>query len=118
MSFEDKVNNLIGQPYSDKNHCYALVMQLVPDAPKVEFLADGIYKSIKQIEHTQTEYNLKNVDNYKNKDIILLGNNEIYHHVGVYYEGGIVHSDIKNGVVYNSLEQLKKIYSSVKGLRV
>lgn len=116
--FIDKINSLIGKPYDlYEAHCYNLVMDLIPDAPKVEFVADSLYKSIKQIDTTIKDYRLQPVNKYRNKDIILLGRNGVFHHVGVYYDGGVVHAD-KNGVIYEKMSRIKLYYSHIKGIRI
>ena len=114
-----KANELIGQPYNKKtNHCYSLVMQLLPNAPKIEAIAEGVYNSVKKISKEIEIHKLKEIENFKDEDIILLGRDKIYHHVGVYYNGGVIHSDLERGVVYDNMVQLKKIYPDFKGLRV
>ncbi len=118
MSFENKVNSLIGKPYDEyKAHCYDLVMDLLPDAPKVDFVADSLFKSVKQIDTTIKEHKLIPVNSYKDKDIILLGRNGTYHHIGVYYNGGVIHADTR-GAIYESMSKIKLYYSHIKGVRV
>jgi len=119
MSFLQRANSLIGEPYNkDTNHCYSLVMQLLPNAPKIEHVVNGIYASVNKINYEVKALKLKEVKEFQNEDIILLGRSTIYHHVGVYYDGGIIHADEDRGVVYDSMVQLKKFYPNMRGLRL
>ncbi len=120
MSFEDKINGIIGKKYDAVNfHCYDLVMFLVPDAPMIEGDTKNLTCTVKQFKSEIPLHNLNEIDedSFKDKDIILLGSNNIYHHVGIYYDGGIVHNS-KVGVVYEPLHMIKKIYNCIQGVRV
>lgn len=119
MSFLQKANLAIGQKYDrNTNHCYSLVMELLPNAPKIEYMVGSASGSALTIEKSIKLYNLKSVDKFENEDIILMGTDGVYSHVGVYYNGGVVHSDVKRGVVYDRLEQLQKIFLNIRGVRL
>ena len=118
MTFEDKVNSVIGKPYNAyKAHCWDLVSFLVPNAPVTTSVANSLIASVKHFKNELSTYNLTEVDTYKNKDIIILGNSETYFHAGVFYEGGVIHAD-SNGVVYQDISTIAKTYTKIKGLRV
>lgn len=118
MSFEDKINDIIGKPYSAKEfHCYSLVEYLVEKAPKLEGTAKSLTCSVKHFKKELYSHSLEEVDLFKNKDIILLGRNNIFFHIGVFYNDGIVHAT-EDGVVYQSMATIKTLYQNIKGLRV
>ena len=117
--FLQRANELIGVPYdAENNHCYTLVMELLPRAPKIDFVAVNLFNSIKKIDAEIVELQLREVSIFENEDIILLGRDGIYHHVGVFYGDGIIHADSERGVVYDDFNQMKKLFSCVKGLRL
>lgn len=116
--FEDKVNSLIGKPYEAYNaHCWTLVEDLLDNAPKIKGTAETLATSVKHFKKELLSHNLKEVNVYKDKDIIILGKNGTYFHVGVFYKGGIIHAS-ENGIVYQPLNEIKKIYTEIKGLRL
>ena len=118
MTFEDKVNSLIGKPYEAyKAHCWTLVEDLLDNAPRIKGTAETLTKSVKHFKKELLSHNLKEVDIYQDKDIIILGKNNTFFHAGVFYKGGIIHAS-ESGVVYQSLFEMKKIYTEIKGLRV
>ena len=120
MSFEDKVNGIIGLPYDKfKAHCWHLVEFLVPDAPKLEGEAINLTASVKHFKKELESHALNEIDeaDFKDKDIIILGRNNIMFHAGVYYDGGVIHAS-EMGVIYQPMSMIKLIYSNVQGLRV
>ncbi len=120
MSFEDKVNGIIGLPYDKfEAHCWHLVEFLVPDAPKLEGAATSLTASVKHFNKELECHALNEVheDDFINKDIVILGKNNIMFHAGVYYDGGVIHAS-DNGVVYQDMKMIKLLYSNVQGLRV
>ncbi len=120
MSFEDKINGIIGKKYDAIHfHCYDLVMFLVPMAPTINGDNKNLTCTVKQFKEEIPNYNLEEIQerDFKDKDIILLGGNNIYHHVGVYFDGGVVHNS-NDGVVYQPLFMIKKLYNSIQGVRV
>lgn len=119
MTFEDKINDVIGKPYDAYSaHCWDLVCYLIPDAPKPDGTAKTLTASIKHFKEELKHHNLKEIDeNYKNKDIIILGKNNIFFHAGVYYDGGVVHASL-DGVVYQTMDFIHRMYGNIQGLRV
>ena len=117
-AFEDKVNELIGQPYDAvDSHCWHLVEELVPFAPKLDVTAKTLTTSVKHFDKELKLHNLNEVANFEDKDIIVLGREDIFFHAGVYYDGGVIHASLE-GVIYQQLDIINKIYSSIKGLRL
>ncbi len=120
MTFEEKANGIIGLPY-DKfaAHCWNLVEFLVPDAPKIEGTAATLTTSVKHFQKELEDHNLNEIDevNLQNKDIVILGRNNIMFHAGVYYDGGIIHAS-EMGVVYQPMSFIKRLYGNIQGLRV
>ncbi len=120
MSFEDKINGIIGLPY-DKftNHCWSLVEFLIPMAPTVKGTAKSLATSVSNFKRELQKHNLNEIDegHFKNKDIIIMGRNGIMFHAGVFFEDGIIHAS-ENGVVYQPLSVIKIHYNSIQGLRV
>ena len=118
MIFEDKANLLIGKPYDAyKNHCYDLVMDLLPDAPKLQGTAESLTHSIKQFREELNTNDLEEVTMLQNKDIVVMGRNDIYFHAGVFVNGGVVHASL-SGVVYEPMTSIHRQYNCVKGLRI
>ena len=120
MMFEDKINDVIGKPYDAyKAHCWDLVMYLVPDAPHLKGTADSLISSIRQFEYEMAHHNINELEesDLRNRDIVILGRNNIMFHAGVYYDGGIVHAS-ERGVVYEQMSTIKVMYSNIRGLRV
>ena len=120
MSFEDKVNSVIGLPYDAYDaHCWHLVAFLVPDAPKVEGTAKTLTLSVRHFKEELDTHKLNEIEkeNFQNKDIIILGMNNIMFHAGVYYDGGVIHAN-NTGVVYQSMDMIEMYYTNIKGLRV
>ncbi len=117
-TFEDKANDLIGQSYDIyKAHCWDLVMELIPEAPKLQGTAENLTKSVKHFKHELELSSLEEVQMLYNKDIVIMGRNDTYFHAGVYYEGGVIHASL-NGVVYEPIQSIHRQYNCVKGLRV
>jgi len=115
----EKINNYIGKQYDSKDfHCWHLVMELVPDAPKIDTLHKNLLATIGEFEDNIEKYQLREVDAYQDGDIIILGNNNIFHHAGVFYDNGVAHNHEKYGVIYESMDSIKRIYQNIKGLRV
>ena len=118
MIFEDKVNSIIGKPYDAyESHCWDLVTYLVPDAPKSSSVANTLLATVKHFKNELASYNLNEVKEYENKDIIILGNGETYFHAGVYFESGVIHAG-PEGVVFQDMNTIKRFYTKIKGLRV
>ena len=120
MSFEDKVNGIIGLPYDKfKSHCWHLVNFLVPDSPELDGTAKTLTSSVKHFKTELERHNLNEIkeSELKNKDIVILGKNNIMFHAGVYYDDGIIHAS-EMGVVYQSMSTIKQVYSNIQGLRV
>ncbi len=120
MSFEDKVNGVIGLPYDKfKAHCWHLVEFLIPDAPKIEGTAKTLSTSVRHFKEELEIYKLNEIDveDFKNKDIVILGRNNIMFHAGVYYDGGVIHAG-ETGVVYQPMSFITQLYGNVQGFRV
>jgi len=119
ITFEDNVNRLIGLPYDAyKAHCWHLVEELIPTAPKLEGTAKSLTASVRHFESELHKHTLTEVkdENYKDRDIVILGRNNIYFHAGVYYDGGVIHAS-REGVVYQSMSSIKLLYTNIQGLR-
>jgi len=117
MTFVDTVNTLIGKPYDAQYfHCWTLVELLLPYAPKVQVTAANLTVSVKEFKDRTQATNLKEVTDFGDKDIIVLGRNEVYHHAGVFFNGGIIHVD-KLGTRWQLLSDMAKVYPSIKGFR-
>lgn len=118
MTFEERVNELIGKPYDEANyHCWDLVCDLLPDAPKVNGSAASLTASVKSFKSALVYTQLKEVQEYENEDIIILGRFDTYYHAGVYYGGGLIHAT-HGGVAYQRMSDIKKVYTRIKGLRI
>jgi len=118
MTFEEEANSLIGLPYDAFNaHCWDLVSTLIPNAPRPQGTAKTLTSSVKHFKKELNAYNLQEVDNYRNKDIIILGKGDIFFHAGVFYNNGVIHASLY-GVVYQDMSTIKKLYPNIKGLRV
>ena len=118
MTFEDKANSLIGKPFDAyKAHCWTLIEDLLPNAPKIKGTAETLFISVKHFKKQLSSHSLQEVTDYQNKDIIILGKNNSFFHAGVFYENGVIHAS-EQGVVYQSLKDIKKLYTEIKGLRV
>ena len=119
MSFYDKVNEVIGKAYdAEKSHCWNLVEYLVPTAPKLEGQASSLRISVDLFkkELDRTKLTDVSIDHLKDQDIVVLGRGGVFHHAGVYCNGGVVHADV-HGTVWQSMADMRKIYPEVKGLR-
>jgi len=120
MSFEDKINGIIGLPYDKfKAHCWHLVEFLIPDAPHIEGEAINLVSSVKQFNKELECHNLNDIkeQDLQDKDIVILGKNNIMFHAGVYYDGGVIHAS-EMGVVYQPISTIKLLYTNIQGLRV
>ncbi len=118
MTFEDKVNTVIGKPYDAyESHCWDLVTYLVPDAPLTDSVADSLLATVKHFKYELATFKLNEVSEFQNKDIIILGNGDTYFHAGVYYAGGVIHAS-NEGVVFQDMKNIKQLYTKIKGLRV
>ena len=117
MSLADSINDIIGKPFNAETfHCWTLVEELLPEAPKLDVTATSIIKSIKHFRDEMPEIGLIEVDTYENGDIIVLGKNGVYMHAGVYYDGGLVHVD-HYGARYQPMKDIDKVYTMKQGLR-
>lgn len=113
----DKINKVIGLPYDAyKAHCWDLVEYLVPNAPKLSVAAESLTASVRHFKEEKAKYNLQEVTEFKDGDILLLGKDKTLFHAGVYFNGGVVHAST-TGVVYERLQDIKRTYSLIKGLR-
>jgi len=119
MTFYDKVNEVIGQPYDcENNHCWHLVEHLVPWAPRVEIEAANLTTSVKVIGRELERSELQEIapSDLRDEDIVVLGRGGTFHHAGVFCNGGIVHAD-SVGTIWQSLNDIKRTYPDIKGLR-
>jgi len=117
MTFAEEINKLIGKPFHPETfHCWTLVEILLPRAPKLDVTASSVFKSIKHFRDEVPATTLEEVDSYEDKDIIVLGKNGVFMHAGVYYDGGIVHTD-HTGVRYQRMKDIDKVYTMKQGFR-
>ena len=109
----DKINSLIGKPYNAVNyHCFHLVKELQPKAPDIDVIASQMAGA--RLMNGKVYSGWEITDTPHNLDIVLLGTREdVYHHAGVLFEGGIVHAD-KPSVRYESLSHIKKRYPCIR----
>lgn len=118
MSLEDKINSVIGTAYDYKEaNCWDLVMLLNENAPKLDTVHESVLSTKVKFNNYLEEH--KPDFNYvlfgKDGDIVLLGNGEI-EHAGIFYSEGVVHAS-KNGVVWQPLSIIKRLYRTQKAYR-
>lgn len=111
MTFEDRANKLIGKSYDAKEyHCWHLVCDLVPNAPRVNNIATTL-SSLKAMNAAYSE--LEEIDVPANGSVVLLGNHETLVHAGVWYNGNVIHAEL-GGVIMQPLLKLKQRFSLVR----
>ena len=119
MTLADKINSMIGKSYdyTDAN-CWDLVMALNEKAPKIDEIHTSIFSTGKKFKDYENQYrnDFKTVLFPDDGDIVLLGNNGLYTHAGIFYSKGIVHAS-KNGVVWQPLEVIKKEFTKQRAYR-
>ena len=115
--FSDKVNDLIGKPYDIANYnCWHLVMELVDHAPDIDKVAT-MSVGLRMMNDTANWAGFKKVFTPQDGDIVVMGNHKnAYHHAGVYFNGGIIHSD-KPSVSFKNLDDMKKVYKEMRFYR-
>jgi len=103
---KDKINSLIGKPHNNDNyHCWHLVCDLVPCAPKID-ASIGTIREAMSYKDDVTDGKLREIKSPINGCIVLLGKSErTLYHAGVFYSDGIVHND-ENGVRYETLNKI------------
>jgi len=111
-----KINRLIGKAYDKESfNCYHLVQELVPCVPDFDTVVSRLLQSRYLNQDVYTD--MREVTVFKDGDIILLGaETKHLHHVGVFYQGLIVHAD-KPMVRAESLAHIQKAYPVMKGFR-
>ncbi len=117
MTIEQKINGIIGKPFSKDFHCYNLVEFLSPSAPKIIGVHQGLTKTNKEFKDMMEPLDVVEVSDFINGDIIFLGSNNIYYHAGVYYDDGMVHTTEDLGTIYQTMSMIKILYSNIKGFR-
>lgn len=121
--FRAKVNELIGRTYDAEDfHCWTLVEELVPGAPKLDVIGGDYENSIREFKKNTPNY----IDNFADiidkvidGDVIVVGNNYINHAGVIYVESDdilVIHNDIK-GVHIEPLYQFSKRYKIIRLLR-
>ena len=111
MTFTEKVNAIIGKPYDRENyHCYDVVEYLVPGAPKVQQTAITM-SSIREINREHV--GVVDIDEPVNECIVLLGNNDLITHAGVFYNNMIIHNE-STGVRAEHISKIKQRFSLVR----
>ena len=121
--FEDKINDLVGRPYNAQTfHCWSLVEELVPNAPKLSVIGGNYEQSIREFKKNTPEYIEQFTEvreNAKSGDIVLAGNNYI-NHAGVLYLDSdnvlVIHNDTK-GVHVEPMYYFQKQYKMIRLLR-
>ncbi len=115
-----KVNSLIGKTYDPNDfHCWTLIEELIPNAPKIDFVVDSITASVKKIDselklnESLFEFPTKPEDG----DIILFALKSSYLHVGIYWKNVIIHNS-EFGVRTEAYKVLLNKYKKTKILRV
>ncbi len=118
IQFEEKANDLIGKPYKAYGaNCWDLVTDLVPEAPYIKASADSLKRSVETFKKELDINDLEEVQMLYNKDIVVMGRDDVYFHAGVYYNGGVIHAST-DGVVYEPIGTIHRHYNCVKGFRV
>lgn len=120
---EDKIESLIGRPYdAERFHCWTLVEELVPEAPKLKVIGGNYTSAIKQFKE-QINNNVKQYievrERPQSSDIVLAGNNYINHAGVLVEEDGtflVVHND-KNGVHVEPMYYFMKNYKQIRIIR-
>ena len=124
QEFEDKISELIGREYDANNfHCWSLVEELVPKAPKLAVIGGSYKKAIEGFAKETPNYlelYEEVLKDPQNGDVLLAGNEKHLVHAGVLvYDSGtplVIHNDIK-GVHVEPLYYFKKKYSVIKVIR-
>jgi len=119
----DKIEELIGKPYDAQDfHCWTLVEELVPNAPKVEVIG-GSYRLAKGGFERNAETIADKVEvqgDPQEGDIILVGSKKSLIHAGVLLiDSGnrlVIHND-KDGVHIVPMIPFMQQYAVVKVFR-
>ena len=115
MTFEEKVNSIIGKPYSTSDyHCYHVVEFLIPNAPKIDEVALTL-SSVKELNKKHDE--VLELQYPEDECIVLMGNNDIMVHAGVSYKNGVVHNEV-SGVKYEALQSIEKRFANIRYFHV
>ena len=119
MTLDRKINNLIGKPYDVNNfNCWDLVRELDDRVPSIDIVAQQFtaMKALKSGLASKLLY--KEVYNFQDGDLIMLGNKkENLHHAGYYYKGLLVHNRPSSGVVAEQFEVIKAQFIHTRGFR-
>lgn len=116
----EKINKLIGKPYDRRNyHCWSFIEEIYPNAPKIDYVQENLYNSIKKFEENLKiqKFFFKYIEKPENFDIILLGNKKGLNHVGIYYEDSIIHNDVQ-GVRVETLKSIKARFNNSQYIRL
>ena len=120
----NKIDTLVGQSYdADTFHCWTLVEELVPCAPKLNVIGGSYPNAIREFQKNVPTY----LDDYEfvtgklqDLDVILAGTRDKLNHAGVLLiDSGnelIIHND-KKGVHIEPFDYFVKQYQSVKAFR-
>ena len=116
QQFEDKINSLIGREYNANTwHCWHLVCELVPCAPRIEASVTCVRDAIRAGEVPINKMEFVKIP--RNGCVVMLGSrHSTMHHAGVYYNDGVVHAD-KVGTRYEKMEVMEKKYTYIRFLR-
>jgi len=111
MTFEERANKLIGLQYDIKTyHCWHLVCDLLPNAPRIEATATTL-SALKAMN--QTYPSLKEIKEPTDRCVVLMGNKDVLIHAGVYYKGGIIHAELA-GVVYETIGKMRLRWGTMR----
>ena len=99
---EDKLEELVGREYDATHfHCWHLVEELVPKAPKLQVEGGDYAKAIRGFRNETPNY-IEMFDeiteDFKDLDVILVGNQHLNHAGVLIFDSGnplVIHNDIK-----------------------
>lgn len=111
--FNGNINDLIGIPYKDRGEdlngfdCAGLVRYITGiEAHLIPSVKIGHTKEVMEsIEKHRRHF--KVLKEPKEMCIVALSRYKHAHHVGVWINGGVIHAELKHGVIFSTLENLK-----------
>ena len=119
MTIDQKINNIIGKEYDkDTYNCWDTIRELDDRVPTIDIVAKQFtaMKALKSGLASKLLY--KEVFNFQDRDIIMLGNTkENLHHAGYYHKGLLIHNRPDSGVVAEQLDIVKLQFRFVRGFR-
>jgi len=106
--FNGDINSLIGTPYTDEHDCAWLVREVTGiEANLIPSIEIGNTKEVMKAI-IENKRHFKILTEPKEGCIVSLSRLKYPHHVGVYLQGGVLHSIPNKGVVFSSFLNLKE----------